>query len=146
MKVVVQRVSKAKVVVEEKIVGKIGEGYVLLVGFTHDDTIEDIKYCARKVANLRVFTDENDKLNKSIKDINGEILSISQFTLYGDARKGNRPSFINAARPEIATEYYNTFNDILKDEYNINVETGIFGAHMKVDLINDGPVTIIIES
>lgn len=146
MRVVVQRTKEASVIVNNEIVGKIDKGYVLLVAFTHTDTLDDVEYCARKVSNLRVFEDANQKMNLSIYDVGGSILSISQFTLYGDVSKGNRPSFIESARPEQAIELYETFNDILRKKYNLHVETGIFGADMKVVLINDGPVTIIIDS
>lgn len=145
MKVVVQRAKNAEVKVDNKIVAKINHGFVLLVGFTHNDTIEDINYCAKKVANLRIFEDENHKMNLSLNDVQGAILSVSQFTLYSDTRKGNRPSFIEAARPEQAKALYDEFNDKLRKE-NIKVETGIFGAMMEVSLVNDGPVTIIIDS
>ncbi len=119
---------------------------MLLVGITHTDTQDDADYIAKKVAQLRVFEDADGKMNLSIKDINGAILSISQFTLYGDVRHGNRPSFIQAARPEQAQPLYDYFNTRLRTEYGLHVETGCFGADMKVDFINDGPVTILIDS
>lgn len=119
---------------------------MLLVGITHTDTQDDADYIAKKVAQLRVFEDADGKMNLSIKDINGAILSISQFTLYGDVRHGNRPSFIQAARPEQAQPLYDYFNTRLRTEYGLHVETGRFGADMKVDFINDGPVTILIDS
>lgn len=144
MKVVVQRVINSQVEVDDKIVGKIDKGLMLLVGFTENDNQETVKYMANKVLNLRIFDDENGVMNLSVTDIKGEILSISQFTLYGDARKGNRPSYVNALKGEEATKLYDLFNENLKDS-NLKVETGIFGADMKVSLINDGPVTIIIE-
>lgn len=144
MKVVVQRVITSSVEIDKKIVGKINKGLMVLVGFTNDDNEEKIDYMVKKITNLRIFDDENGVMNLSLKDVNGEILSISQFTLYGDARKGNRPSYINALAPDKATKLYDLFNQKLKQE-NIKVETGIFGADMKVSLINDGPVTIIIE-
>ncbi len=144
MKVVVQRVTNSQVEVDNKIVGKIDKGLMLLVGFTENDNQETVKYMANKVLNLRIFDDENGVMNLSVTDIKGEILSISQFTLYGDARKGNRPSYVNALKGEEATKLYDLFNENLKNS-NLKVETGIFGADMKVSLINDGPVTIIIE-
>ncbi len=144
MRIVVQRSLESSVSVEQKQVGKIDKGLVLLVGFTHNDTIEDIDYMVKKVLNLRIFDDENGVMNKSVLDINGSILSISQFTLYGNAEKGNRPSYIAALGGNEATKLYDIFNNKLK-EY-IKVETGIFGADMKVNINNDGPVTILLES
>ena len=144
MKIVVQRSKNAKVEVNNEIVGKIDYGLVLLVGFTHNDTIKEIDYMVDKVINLRIFDDENGIMNKSLIDVNGSILSISQFTLYADSRKGRRPSYVNALSSEKAKEMYEIFNNKLK-ENNINVETGIFQADMQVSLINDGPVTIILE-
>ena len=144
MKVVVQRVIKSSVSVEDKIVGKIGKGLCILVSFTEEDTIEDINYMIKKVVNLRIFDDENGIMNKSVLDVNGEILSISQFTLYADTKKGNRPSYIKALGGTKAIKLYDKFNELLK-KY-INVETGVFGADMKVEILNDGPVTIIIDS
>lgn len=146
MRVVVQRAKKAKVIVEGEVVGSIDKGLMLLVGITHEDTLKDLEYCAKKVANLRIFEDEDGKMNLSVKEIQGAILSISQFTLYGETRKGNRPSFIEAARPEIAKPLYDQFNDILRNTYQLSVETGIFGAMMDVEFTNDGPTTLIIES
>ena len=144
MKVVVQRVCNASVSVDKKIVGKIDNGLMLLVGFTHDDDINDIDYMVRKVINLRIFDDEVGVMNKSILDVNGSILSISQFTLYADTKKGNRPSYINAMKGELSTVLYDKFNELLKE--HVKVETGIFGSEMMVSLINDGPVTIILDS
>lgn len=144
MRILVQRSLKSSVSVKEKIVGKIDKGLVLLVGFTHDDAIEDIDYMVKKVLNLRIFDDENGIMNKSILDVGGSILSISQFTLYANPEKGNRPSYINALGGNEAIKLYNIFNDKLK-EY-IQVETGIFGEDMKVSITNDGPVTILLES
>ena len=144
MKVVVQRSKKSSVSINNKIVGKIDKGLVILVGFTDSDTIKDIDYIVRKIVNLRIFDDENGVMNKSIKDIGGSILSISQFTLYADTKKGNRPSYIKAMNGNDATKLYDIFNDKLR-EY-VNVETGVFGADMMVSISNDGPVTIIIES
>lgn len=144
MKVIVQRAKNAKVEIDNKIVGTIDNGLMLLVGFTHTDTEKEIDYMVNKVQNLRIFDDEEGVMNKSLKDINGEILSVSQFTLYGDTRKGNRPSYINAMNPEEATKLYDLFNEKLRNQ-NIKVETGVFGADMKVSFTNDGPVTIILE-
>ena len=144
MKIVVQRSKTANVVVDEKIVGEIDFGLVLLVGFTHSDSIKEIEYMVDKIINLRIFDDENGIMNKSLLDVNGSILSISQFTLYADSRKGRRPSYVNALSSDKAKELYELFNKKLKEQ-NIRVETGIFQANMKVSLINDGPVTIILE-
>lgn len=146
MRIVVQRVTHACVKVGGKVAGKIECGFMVLVGITHQDTEQDAQYIARKLSGLRVFEDENEKMNLSIHDINGSILSISQFTLYADTRKGNRPAFVDAARPEQAKPLYEYFNQLLETEYHIPVETGIFGAMMEVELLNDGPVTIIIDS
>ncbi len=145
MRVVIQRSKEANVKVNGEIVGKIEKGLVLLVGITHSDTIDDVNYIADKVVNLRIFEDEEDKMNLSLLDVGGSILSISQFTLYGDCRKGRRPNFMEAAKPDYANELYEKFNECLKTK-GVHVETGIFGAMMDVSLINDGPVTIILES
>ncbi|MGD6941043.1 D-aminoacyl-tRNA deacylase [Cytobacillus gottheilii] len=145
MKVVVQRSKQASVTVEDEVVGRIEKGFVLLVGVTHDDTEEDAAFLADKIANLRVFDDQDGKMNLSILDAGGEILSVSQFTLYGDCRKGRRPNFMNAAKPDQAIVLYNTFNSYLREK-GLKVETGTFGAMMDVSLTNDGPVTLIIES
>ncbi len=144
MKLVVQRVKDAKVEVKETIVGQIKKGYLVLLGVTHEDTKENADFLAKKLCNLRVFKDENGKMNLNIKQVEGELLIVSQFTLYGDCTEGNRPSFINAAKPDRANELYEYFCSKCK-ENGINVEKGIFGADMKVSLINDGPVTIILE-
>ncbi len=146
MRVIAQRTTNATVRIDGSIAGHIDQGFMLLVGITHTDTQDDADYIAKKVAQLRVFEDADGKMNLSIKDINGAILSISQFTLYGDVRHGNRPSFIQAARPEQAQPLYDYFNTRLRTEYGLHVETGRFGADMKVDFINDGPVTILIDS
>lgn len=146
MRVIVQRTTNATVRIDGTPVGHIGQGFMLLVGITHIDTQTDADYIAKKVAQLRVFEDAEGKMNLSIKDIHGSILSISQFTLYGDVHHGNRPSFIQAARPEQALPLYEYFNNRLRTEYNLRIETGQFGADMQVDFINDGPVTIIIDS
>lgn len=144
MKVVIQRSKNSKVTINNKINGSIDKGYVLLVGFTDGDTKEIVNKMINKILNLRIFEDENEKMNLSIKDINGSILSISQFTLYADCKKGNRPSFINAMKPEEASILYDYFNQELS-KY-IEVQTGIFGSDMKVEIYNDGPVTIILDS
>lgn len=143
MKVVVQRSLDSSVTIDSKVVGEIKSGLVLLVGFTPGDTEKEIDYMVKKVLNLRIFDDENGVMNKSILDVGGEILSISQFTLYGNAEKGNRPSYINAMRGEEATVLYDLFNSKLR-EY-IKVETGVFGADMLVKINNNGPVTILLE-
>lgn len=145
MKVVLQRSLEANVKVNGEVTGQIDKGLVLLVGITHDDTEEDVRYVAEKVANLRLFEDDNGKMNLSIFESGGSILSVSQFTLYGDTRKGRRPSFSEAAKPEIAKPLWDLFNDKLRN-LNLHVETGIFGAMMDVSLTNDGPVTLIVES
>ena len=145
MRVVLQRSKKASVTVDGDITGAISSGYVLLVGITHEDTEKDADYLAGKIAQLRLFEDEEGKMNRSILDNGGEILSISQFTLYGDVKKGRRPSFISAARPETAEPLWQAFNEALRS-HGLVVETGIFGAMMDVQLVNDGPVTILVES
>lgn len=144
MRVVLQRVNHAQVTIEDEVVGKINKGYVLLVGIAPDDGDEQLDYLVRKIVNLRVFEDQDGKMNQSLADVDGEILSISQFTLYADTRHGNRPGFSDAAKPEIAEPLYNRFNEKLA-EAGVHVETGHFGADMKIDLENDGPVTIIYE-
>lgn len=146
MRVIVQRCSRAEVRIDGVVTGQIGLGFLLLVGVTHDDTRQDAEYLARKVAGMRVFNDADGKMNLALKEVDGAVLSISQFTLYGDARKGNRPSFVHAARPEVAEPLYDYFNRLLQNEYDIPVATGRFGADMKVDFINDGPVTILLDS
>ena len=145
MKLVVQRSKESSVTVDKKIVGKINFGLVVLVGFTHNDTLDDIKFLAKKLVNLRIFDDENHMMNKSILDVNGSILAISQFTLYADTKKGNRPSYVNAMKASEARKMYDLFNDELK-KYNINIQTGIFQSEMLVNITNDGPVTIILEN
>ncbi|MDM8277940.1 D-aminoacyl-tRNA deacylase [Ligilactobacillus aviarius] len=145
MRVVLQRVKSASVTVDDQVIGKVGKGYMLLVGFTHDDSIEDIDYIARKVANARLFADENGKINLSIKQVQGAILSVSQFTLYASTKNGNRPGFGAAQKPELAKENYHYFNEKLRS-YGIEVQTGQFGADMDVELVNDGPITIIYDS
>jgi D-tyrosyl-tRNA(Tyr) deacylase len=145
MRVVIQRCKQASVTVNEEIVGQIGKGLMVLVGVTHNDTIEDAKYLAGKVAGIRIFEDEQGKMNLGLQEIGGQVLSVSQFTLYGDCRKGKRPGFSDAARPEVATPVYEAFNSALR-ELGLTVETGIFGADMDVALTNWGPVTLIIDS
>lgn len=144
MKFIVQRVNKSQVEVEEKIVGKIDKGFMVLIGITHNDTKEIADFLVRKLINLRVFEDENGKMNLSLKDVQGSLLLISQFTLYADCTSGNRPSFTNAAKPEFANELYEYIIEECKKQIS-NVQTGIFGADMQVSLVNDGPVTIIFE-
>lgn len=143
MKVVVQRVKNASVKVEDQIVGEIDKGLLLLVGFTEGDNLEKINYMVNKVINLRVFDDNNGVMNLSVQDVKGSILSVSQFTLYGDASKGNRPSYINALKGDEAVKLYKEFNNRLNSV--IHTEEGVFGADMEVNLLNDGPITIIIE-
>ncbi|UOQ47333.1 D-aminoacyl-tRNA deacylase [Gracilibacillus caseinilyticus] len=145
MKVVLQRAKYASVVVEGEVAGKIDDGYVALVGITHSDEETDIDYLVNKTANLRVFEDENGKMNLSLKDMNGSVLSISQFTLYGDTRKGRRPNFMQAAKPDQALALYQQFNEKLRAE-GVRVETGQFGEMMDVSFTNVGPVTIILDS
>lgn len=145
MRVVLQRSKNASVTVDGQITGAIDKGYVLLVGITHSDTIEDIQYVAKKIADLRIWEDEEGKMNRAIHEVGGSILSVSQFTLYADTKKGKRPSFIEAARPEQAEPLWQAFNKELTT-HGLHVETGIFGAMMDVALVNDGPVTIIVES
>ncbi len=144
MRVVLQRSKNSKVTINNKVNGSIENGYVALVGFTNGDNEDIIDRMVKKIVNLRVFEDENEKMNLNILDVNGSILSISQFTLYANSKKGNRPSFIDALNPVEATKLYDLFNEKLK-KY-VNVETGIFGSDMKVEIYNDGPVTIILDS
>ena len=144
MRLVVQRVKKASVEVDRKIVGKIDSGFLVLIGIKKGDTKEQADYLVKRLCNLRIFTDENDKMNLSLKDVNGKLLIVSQFTLYGDCTQGNRPSFIEAARPEEAIPLYEYFCEQCQLN-NIEVQKGIFGADMKVELLNDGPVTILLE-
>ncbi len=145
MKFVIQRVKNANVKVENQIVGKIDTGFLVLIGITHTDTKEIADSLIKKMINLRVFTDKNHKMNLSLKDIKGELLLISQFTLYADCKKGNRPSFTKSAKFEIAENLYQYIIEECK-KTEINVQTGTFGAEMKVNLINDGPVTILLDS
>lgn len=144
MRILVQRCDYSKVTVANKIVGSIGKGLMLLVGFTEGDDSSKIDYMVDKVINLRIFDDENGIMNKSLIDVSGSILSVSQFTLYADTKKGRRPSYAKALSGELATKLYDEFNQKIKGK-GINIETGIFGAEMKVELINDGPITIMLE-
>ncbi|MFC0561846.1 D-aminoacyl-tRNA deacylase [Halalkalibacter alkalisediminis] len=145
MRVVLQRSKNSSVTVNNEVVGQIDFGLTLLVGVTHEDTLEDAEYVADKIVNLRIFEDEFGKMNHSLIDVGGDILSISQFTLYGDCKKGRRPNFMAAAKPDVAESIYNQFNEILRSK-GIKVQTGVFGAMMDVAISNDGPVTLIIES
>lgn len=144
MRVVVQRVKRASCTIDGQLYSQIETGYLLLVGFTHSDTEKEVKYIAKKISGLRIFEDENGKMNLSLKTVGGKILSISQFTLYADTKDGNRPAFINAMKPDEASRLYDLFNVELR-KYEIEVLTGIFGSDMKIDLLNDGPVTIIYD-
>lgn len=144
MKIVVQRVTRASVTVDEKICGQIGNGFLVLLGVGAEDTEEECKRLSQKLINLRIFSDENGKTNLSLKDVGGQLLIISQFTLYADCRKGNRPNFLMAKEPKEAERLYDYFCDLCRQEIGV-VEKGIFGADMKVDLLNDGPFTIILE-
>lgn len=145
MRVVIQKVNQASVTVTEQIIGQIDHGFVVLLGVTHNDTVEDADYLAKKICHLRIFEDEAGKMNRSLLDVEGSVLSISQFTLYSDTRKGRRPSFIEAARPEQADRLYQYFNQQM-ESFGVKVETGEFGAMMDVSLTNQGPVTIVIDS
>jgi len=144
MRVVLQRVTRASVTIEGIVVGAVGRGYCLLAGFTHDDTAAEVDWMAEKIAGLRLFSDAEDKMNLALADVGGEVLVISQFTLYGDARKGRRPSFIDAARPETAIPLYQRFLEQLRAQ-GLTVASGEFGAMMQVEIHNDGPVTLVLE-
>ena len=146
MKAVIQRVSEASVTINKKVVSKINEGILILVGIVAEDSIEDIEWLTKKIVNLRIFNDENDIMNKSLIDVVGDAIVVSQFTLQASTKKGNRPSYIKAAKPDVAIPLYEQFVTILENKLNKKVGTGEFGADMKVSLINDGPVTIIIDS
>ena len=146
MRAVIQRVKRASVTVEEEKIGEISKGFLILLAVHEEDTKEDMDYILKKVSKLRVFEDEEGKMNLSIQDIGGEFLVVSQFTLYGDARRGNRPSFINSAKHEKANEYYEEFVKELRESTGLKAETGKFAADMQVELINDGPVTIQLDS
>lgn len=145
MKVIIQRVSEASVSIDEVVVGKIGRGFLLLVGVGQNDTEKDADYLARKIAKMRIFADEEGKMNRSLDQVNGSILSISQFTLYANTKKGNRPSFVDAGDPSDSQVLYHYFNEQLR-AYGYAVETGQFGADMQVSLVNDGPVTIMMDT
>ena len=145
MRVVVQRVKHASVTINGTVNGKINNGFLVLLGVQSTDSEQDVDYLVKKVTNLRIFSDENDKMNLSLKDVNGELLIVSQFTLYANCKEGNRPSFVEAAKPDVAIPLYEYFVSECKKISPV-VETGIFGADMKVDLLNDGPVTIIMDS
>ncbi len=144
MKTVIQRVTEASVTIDGKVNGKIGKGLMILIGVSSDDTKEQADWIAHKIANMRIFEDERQHMNRSILDVGGEILAVSQFTLYADCRKGNRPNFMAAGRPEMSEPLYEYLCDALRG-HGIHVETGIFGADMQVSLVNDGPVTIVLE-
>lgn len=145
MRVCLQRVSRAKVTVDQRVTGEIGKGHLLLVGFTTEDAEEAVTWMADKIVGLRVFTDEEGKMNLSLEDVGGDLLVVSQFTLYGDTSKGRRPSFVHAAPPGVAIPLYERFVQCLRDRSPGRVETGEFGAMMDVELVNDGPVTLILE-
>lgn len=146
MRALIQRVSSAKVVIEGEISGEIERGILVLLGITHEDSSRDIDWLIRKITQLRIFTDQDGKMNLSVQDVQGGLLVISQFTLFADSKKGNRPSYTNSARPEIAIPLYNQFLEQLRKQFDGPVETGRFGADMKVSLLNDGPVTIMLDS
>ena len=146
MRVVVQRVKEASVTVSEKIIGLIDHGLVVFVSFVDDDSMDDLDWMSKKIINLRIFSDKDDKMNDSLLDVDGNILLISQFTLHASTKKGNRPSFIKAAKPDFAHDMYQKFIKILVEKFGSSIQTGEFGADMKVGLVNDGPTTIIIDS
>jgi len=145
MRACVQRVTRAKVEVEEQVVGEIALGLVVLLGVGENDSLEDVKYLANKISHLRIFPDDEGKMNRSLIDVHGEVLAISQFTLYADTRKGRRPSFVRAAKPDLGQELYENFVAALR-ELGISVATGIFQTDMQIELVNDGPVTIMMDS
>ncbi len=145
MRVIVQRVSEAKVTVDKEVIGSINQGLILLVGIHEEDTNDQLQWMCDKILKLRVFSDDIGKMNKSVTDIQGGILVVSQFTLYGDVKKGTRPSYIEAARPDKAEPMYNQMIDYFKNKSELNIQTGRFGAMMNVHLLNDGPVTLILE-
>ena len=146
MRIVIQRVNRASVTINNKLKSEIGKGLLILLGIEEADTDEDLKWLTAKAVNLRIFDDENGVMNLSVKDVDGEVLVVSQFTLYAATKKGNRPSYIKAARPEISIPLYEDFKKILARDLGKNIQCGIFGAEMKVSLVNDGPVTIIIDT
>lgn len=145
MRTIIQRVKHAKVNINERTVGKIDKGFLILLGITHTDTVKEVRWLANKIKDLRIFEDENEKMNLSLDDVKGEVLIVSQFTLYGNCIKGRRPAFIDAARPELAEDLYLKFVEEFKN-FGIKTETGEFAADMKVELLNDGPVTLIIDT
>lgn len=146
MRVVIQRVSEASVTIDQKVNGQIGNGLLVLVGIEDADSLEDIQWICNKIVNLRIFNDDNGVMNCSVKDVNGDILVVSQFTLHASTKKGNRPSYIKASKPTIAVPVYESFKKVIAEELGKPIQTGIFGADMKVALLNDGPVTILIDS
>ena len=146
MKIVIQRVSEASVTINQIVKSKIGKGYLILLGIEDEDTSEDIKWLCNKIGNLRIFDDKNGVMNRSIKDVQGSIIVVSQFTLHASTKKGNRPSYLKASKPDVAIPLYEKFVEELKITSELDVQTGEFGADMKVQLLNDGPVTIIIDS
>ncbi len=146
MRVVIQRVSEASVTIDQNVNGQIGNGLLVLVGIEDADTLEDIQWLSNKIVNLRIFNDANGVMNCSVKDVNGDILVVSQFTLHASTKKGNRPSYIKASKPTIAIPLYESFKQVITEELGKPIQTGIFGADMKVALLNDGPVTITIDS
>ncbi|MGP4071416.1 D-aminoacyl-tRNA deacylase [Piscibacillus sp. B03] len=145
MRAVIQRVTEGSVTVNGTTTGQIDNGLVVLLGVTHEDTEKDLKFMADKVSNLRIFEDEQGKMNLSVKDIGGKVLSVSQFTLYGDCRKGRRPNFMQAAKPDFASDMYVQFNELIREQ-GLEVETGVFQEYMQVSIMNDGPVTLILDS
>lgn len=145
MKAVIQRANNANVIVNQEIVGEVEHGLVVLLGVTHEDELEDVQYLVNKIIHLRIFEDENEKMNLSLLDVAGSVLSISQFTLFGDTRKGRRPNFMRAAKPEYANKRYQEFNQLIREQ-GISVETGEFGEKMDVQFTNSGPVTLILDS
>ncbi|MDM1367339.1 D-aminoacyl-tRNA deacylase [Myroides marinus] len=146
MRVVIQRVTKASVTVEGNVISKIGQGLLVLVGVEDVDTVQDIEWLSGKIVNLRIFEDENGVMNKSVKEVEGEVLLVSQFTLHASTKKGNRPSYIKASKPDFAIPMYEKFIKQLEQDLDKSIQTGEFGADMKVELLNDGPVTIVIDS
>ncbi|MDI3472746.1 MAG: D-aminoacyl-tRNA deacylase [Thermotogaceae bacterium] len=146
MRAVLQRVKTSKVTVDSKVVGQISKGIMALIGVGRNDSFDDIKWLAEKIVNLRIFEDENGKMNLSLLDVKGELLLVSQFTLFGDCRRGRRPSFTDAAEPSLARELFERFVEYVRDTYPVRVETGVFQEHMEVELINDGPVTLLLDS
>lgn len=146
MKAVIQRVSKASVTIDNKKVASIGHGLLVLLGIVDEDTSEDIRWLSNKILNLRIFEDEQDVMNLSLKNVDGDVIIVSQFTLHANTKKGNRPSYINAAKPDVAIPLYESFIKQMEIDLGKKVQTGIFGADMKVELLNDGPVTIIIDT